>query len=356
MDIGSLEGLVQSLYAKGIADSTRSAYSTAQHRYLTFCSNFGIAPLPLSEHTLCLFAAYLANQGLQARTISAYLSGLCYLQISSGLQAPAFSSWPWLHYVTRGIKRSQPPKDVRLPITLSVLKKLKQVWLGEESEPASYESRLLWAIACTAFFGFLRLGEVFPPAGNSTSPLLLSDLGTDSASSFEEQKTAPLERGPSSFWAEPTRTSAQASSQEVPHELSPRPGGPVPKSKWLPMLEGPFCPRSSPRPVKGRSQSLALCWTQLQNWSCHNCRRCRHSSPHDQEALHTVRPSIRQLPFTYFYCPRLYIRLLTCRPSCLPLGRHYFYFHFHTFYTIFTTFSAPSMGLITHLPFTHLTS
>ena len=97
--------------------------------------------------------------------------------------------------------------------------------------------------------------------------------------------------------------------------------------------------------------------------SCHNRRRCRHSSPHNQEArplvircLHAVRPSIRQLPFTYFYCPRLYIRLLTCRPSCLPLGRHYFYFHFHTFYTIFTTFSAPSMGLITHLPFTHLTS
>ena len=153
-----LEGLVQSLYAKGIADSTRSAYSTAQRCYLAFC---GITPLPLSEHMLCLFATYLANQGLQARTISAYLSGLCYLQISSGLQAPAFSSWPWIHYVTRGIKRSQPPKDnVRLPITLSVLKKLKQVWLGEESEPTSYESRLLWAIACTAFFGFLRLGEV----------------------------------------------------------------------------------------------------------------------------------------------------------------------------------------------------
>ena len=178
MDIRSLERLVQSLYTKGIADSTRSAYSTAQHHYLAFCSNFGNAPLPLSEHMLCLFAAYLANQGLQTRTISAYLS--C-LQISSGLQAQAFSSWPWLHYVTRGIKRSQPPKDnVRLPITLSVLKKLKQVWLSEESEPASYESRLLWAIACTAFFGFLRLGEVFLPAGNSTSPLLLSDLGTDS--------------------------------------------------------------------------------------------------------------------------------------------------------------------------------
>ena len=89
LDIRLLEGLVQSLYAKGIADSTMSAHSTSQRRYLTFCSNFGISPLPLCEYSLCLIATYLANQGLHACTISAYLSGLRYLQISSGLQAPA---------------------------------------------------------------------------------------------------------------------------------------------------------------------------------------------------------------------------------------------------------------------------
>ena len=127
LDVRSLEGLVQSLYAKGIADSTSSTYLATQLCYLTFCSNFRISPLPLSEYSLCLFSAYLANQGLQACTISAYLSGLRYFQISS------LSPWPWLHYVTRGIKRSQPPKDsVRLPITLSIMQKLKQVWLGEE--------------------------------------------------------------------------------------------------------------------------------------------------------------------------------------------------------------------------------
>ena len=36
----------------------------------------------------------------------------------------------------------------------------------------------------------------------------------------------------------------------------------VPESRQLSMLEGSFCPRSLPRPVKGRSQSLALCWTR----------------------------------------------------------------------------------------------
>ena len=117
-----------------------------------------------------------------------------------------------------------------------------------------------------------------------------------SVSPFDEQKTIPLERGPASFWAEPTKTSAQ---HKYFMNRPPRPGGLVPESRRLSMLQKSFCPRSSPHPVKGRSQSLALRWTQLQNWSHHNCRRCRHSSPHNQEAgplvircLHNVHPSI----------------------------------------------------------------
>ena len=38
-----------------------------------------------------------------------------------------------------------------------------------------------------------------------------------------------------------------------------------------------------------------------------------------------------------------------------PRGRHYLYFQFHTFHTIFITFPTTSMGPITHLHFTHLT-
>ena len=54
--------------------------------------------------------------------------------------------------------------------------------------------------------GLLWLGEVFPPAGNHTPPLLLSDLGTNSHLDptffhilIRREKTIPLERGPASF-------------------------------------------------------------------------------------------------------------------------------------------------------------
>ena len=176
-----LEGSVQSLFARGLAKSSKSSYSTAQRRYMSFFSNAGLSPLPLTEYSLCLFAAFLANEGLQAFTISAYLSGLRFFQISSRYQSPQISSWPWLHYVTRGIKRSQSQQNnVRLPITLEIMKKLRQMWFDVPCDDYSYDMKMLWAIACTAFFGFMRLVEIFSRKGDLTCPLQFTDLATDS--------------------------------------------------------------------------------------------------------------------------------------------------------------------------------
>ena len=100
-------------------------HSTAQKRYISFCSSFGLSPLPLTERSLCLFAAFLAIQGPQASSIMAYLSAVRHLQIPVGRPSPTSDLWPWLHYVSRGIKRSQnQPQRVRLSITTSILKQL----------------------------------------------------------------------------------------------------------------------------------------------------------------------------------------------------------------------------------------
>ena len=63
-------------------------HSTAQKRYISFCSSFGLSPLPLTERSLCLFAAFLAIQGPQASSIMAYLSAVRHLQIPVGLPSP----------------------------------------------------------------------------------------------------------------------------------------------------------------------------------------------------------------------------------------------------------------------------
>ena len=124
------------------------------------------------------------NEGLRAQSISVYLSAVCHLQVSSGLPAPSRSTWPWLQYVIRGIKRTQGPSvRVRLPITASILTQLLEVWSTQLSSGDGYAAPLLWATSCLAFFGFFRLAELLPDSPSSPAPLLLSDIAVDSRSS-----------------------------------------------------------------------------------------------------------------------------------------------------------------------------
>uniref|UniRef100_A0A1X7VKM6 Core-binding (CB) domain-containing protein n=1 Tax=Amphimedon queenslandica TaxID=400682 RepID=A0A1X7VKM6_AMPQE len=184
LDVSSLERAVQGFFSLGLAQSSKSSYSTAQKRYLSFCASLQLCPLPLSERSLCLFAAYLANQGFQSRSIASYLSALRHLQIAAGLQAPPTDSWPWLHYVTRGIKRSQCLSNrTCFPITASIMRQLREYWPEAVPRQTSFFNKLCWAVACSAFCGFFRLGELLPQASGTTSPLLLTDIAMDSHSS-----------------------------------------------------------------------------------------------------------------------------------------------------------------------------
>ena len=95
------------------------------------------------------------------------------------------SSLPVLKRVQAGIARVRAlkgtSKRVRLPITLQVLSDI-----GSYLEScALQEKALLWAIACTAFFGFFRLGELLPSTENSFNPatdIIWGDVSIDSHS------------------------------------------------------------------------------------------------------------------------------------------------------------------------------
>ena len=59
-----LQTLSQLLFQKGLASGTRNTHASANRRYITFCRDFSIQPLPVSEQILCTYAAYLAAKGL----------------------------------------------------------------------------------------------------------------------------------------------------------------------------------------------------------------------------------------------------------------------------------------------------
>ena len=113
---------------------------------------------------------------------------------------------PRLEYILTGIKQVQaragtPPKP-RLPITPALLEGLRGVWLNPSAPP---DHIMLWAAACTGFFGFLRAGEFTVPTVQGYDPevhLSLTDVAIDSHTTpsvvrlrIKQSKTDPLRQG-----------------------------------------------------------------------------------------------------------------------------------------------------------------
>ncbi len=167
---------------QALAASTKKTYSSAKRRYLKFCACYNIVPIPINEHSMCRYVAFLAEEGVSPGSIHCYLSAVRHLHIEGGWGDPAISQMPKLELVIRGVKRARgksgQPKP-RLPITPDLLKKLRGAWLERSASP---DDCMLWAAASLCFFGFFRAGEITIPsdsAFDSTRHLSFADVSVD---------------------------------------------------------------------------------------------------------------------------------------------------------------------------------
>ena len=206
MDITPLQAAVRYYFDNGLAPATQKCYNAGQQRYLYFCSQADLTPIPTSENTMSLFAAHLALQGLSYTTIKVYFSSIGNVH-SSRNQHDIYQKalTPSLEQVLKGIKREQAhthPQRVCLPITVEILLKIYSVL---SKTPTAYQEIMLWATCCTAFFGFLRVGEMTVPnldSYDSTIHLSLGDIALDSGTSptiiwltIKQSKTDPFRKG-----------------------------------------------------------------------------------------------------------------------------------------------------------------
>ena len=166
--------------------------------------------LPAGEDVLCRFVAQLSQDGLKHRTIKTYMASIRHLQIERGLDDPFAPSLCKLHYVLRGVKRTQAADGgssrKRLPITPTLLRAIKGAWDKSCADP---DTVMLWAACCLAFFGFMRTGELTVPSDqgyDSTVHLSLSDISVDNPADpgilgvrLKASKTDPFRKGISLF-------------------------------------------------------------------------------------------------------------------------------------------------------------
>ena len=123
-----------------------------------------------------------------------------------GLPEPReFSSLPRLRLVQSGIQRahaSQADAKVRLPITPSILYRLKEFWTPQQTDR---DVVMIWAAAVMCFFGFFRAGEITVPTASSfdaAKHLAWGDVAVDSIECpqtlkihLKKSKTDQLGRG-----------------------------------------------------------------------------------------------------------------------------------------------------------------
>ena len=142
--------------------STRQVYRSGNTRYERFCSVYNLKAYPTSEKALTHCVCSLKDS-LTAGTVKSYLAAVRFNQIALGLGDPRVGDMPQLEYVVKRFKKSSPSQSsrARLPITPTILRKLKSVW---QHRPNCYESAMLWAISCLCFFEFIQTGEAVAPS------------------------------------------------------------------------------------------------------------------------------------------------------------------------------------------------
>lgn len=203
LDISELVPVVLDLFEAGLAPSTQRVYRTGGSSYRKFCADAGLIDFPTSEHNLMLFVAHLHSRKLAPGTMKSYLAAVRYLQISMGLGNPRINEMPKLEYLMKGVKRAAPGGvRRRLPITVEILAELKLHWLRPS---AGTDVKMLWAVSCLCFFGFLRLGEAVAPSPGSydlNCHLCFGDVLVDSRSApsylqvnIKASKTDPFRQG-----------------------------------------------------------------------------------------------------------------------------------------------------------------
>ena len=153
-----------------------------------------------------LFSTHLAAMNISYATIKVYLAAVRYLHVSVKLHDHfSLQLTPRLQQALRGIKKCQAvshPARIRLPITLKIMGKIKEVLLRE---PQSFTNIMLWAACCIAFFGFMRVGEFTisgPRDYDASIHLSFSDITVDSRDNprllqvtIKQSKTDPFRRG-----------------------------------------------------------------------------------------------------------------------------------------------------------------
>ena len=149
--------------------TTRTSQWNSFHR---FCTDQLLVALPSSEHTVCLFIAYLSQRHLEYTTVINYVHSIVSLHHSHNLPGPDLQHFT-IKEVLAGLKRTKQelPRQKR-PITISHLRHI----FDSLTEIPQSRRATFWAACLTAFNSLLRSANLFPGRSQPGKAIKVRDV------------------------------------------------------------------------------------------------------------------------------------------------------------------------------------
>ena len=128
--------------------------------------------LPIQPAILALFISHLYSLKYASSSVTTYISAISYVHKLAELADPTDS--PLIVQVLKGYRKLAPVNDVRLPITLPVLRQLISAF--DHTISSRYQILLKSAMCAIAFFAFLRIGEITASRSEATNLIDVTQL------------------------------------------------------------------------------------------------------------------------------------------------------------------------------------
>lgn len=144
----------------GLDEGTRSNYGAGLLRFTQFCDMLSIreeARMPASAHLLAIFASDAAGYTSDS-TLSNWLAGLKTWHDINGAQWEGDT--PQMKRVKAGVKKLVPATSKRAKRPPVTLEHMYALYISLDL--TNCKDAAIWAVACVAFWGCCRLGELLP--------------------------------------------------------------------------------------------------------------------------------------------------------------------------------------------------
>ena len=157
-NITALAPMMTTLLNAALSCGTKRTYHRAISSYANFCKNTfpGVPVFPASACVLGAFIAHLHSQRYAPATLMTYMSAISYVHKLAGNIDP--TQLFVIKKLLVGAQKLSATPDTRLPISLSILRKI--VDATQFIASSAYLRLLLQSMFLLAFHAFLRIGEI----------------------------------------------------------------------------------------------------------------------------------------------------------------------------------------------------